>query len=383
MTRVALLVPSLRGGGAERVMLLLANSLAKMGYDIDLVLVRAEGPYLTEVADGVRVVDLQAPRVAFSIPPLIRYLRSEKPSTMLTALSHAGVAGALATLLAGTRTRIIVSEHSTISRSVVRNVTPAVRLALLLVRWAYMRASGIVAVSTGVAEDLSRTLRIPPERITVIYNPVVTPELVLRSKEPVLDPWFADGEPPVILGVGRLTPAKGFDTLIGAFARVLKTHTCRLIILGEGELRGPLEEQVRNLGIESHVRLPGFVDNPYAYMRRAKVFVLSSVWEGLPTVLIEALACDCQVVATDCPSGPVEILDGGKLGTLVPVGDTKKLAQAIITALHRNTNPIELDHLKQFHLTTAVVAYSNLLSPSLDRRLPATRRTNCKDCHHR
>ena len=176
--------------------------------------------------------------------------------------------------------------------------------------------------------------------MTTIYNPVVTAELVSQSRAPLDHPWLQLGAPPVILGVGRLHEQKDFPTLLRAFARVRAKREARLIILGEAkhaEYRTELTTLAAQLGIANDVMFPGFVDNPFAYMAHAAVFVLSSAWEGLPTVLIEALACGCPVVSTDCPSGPAEILENGKYGPLVPVGDDVALADAICSVL--NTPP--------------------------------------------
>ncbi|NLO89188.1 MAG: glycosyltransferase, partial [Clostridia bacterium] len=187
----------------------------------------------------------------------------------------------------------------------------------------------VVAVSQGVADDLVKTTGLMRELIKVIYNPIVTPELLEKAKESIGHPWFKPGQPPVILSAGRLTAAKDFPTLIHAFARVRAERLARLMILGEGEERPNLESLVRELGLESDVSMPEFVENPYAYMARAAVFVLSSAWEGFGNVLVEAMAVGTPVVSTDCPSGPAEILEGGKWGKLVPVGDVEKLAKAL------------------------------------------------------
>jgi len=329
-SRVALYLPSLRGGGAERVMVNLARGFAERGLKVDLVLARAEGPYLAEVPSDVRVVDLKASRVLASLPGLVRYLRRERPLALLSTLDHANIVALWAKRLSGSQTRIVVRVASTITFSSNNASSARGRLMPWFIRYFYSRADGIVAISKGVAQDLSRNLGVPAERITVIYNPVVTPELFDRAKEPVEHPWFAPGQPPVILGVGRLTKAKDFPTLIRAFALVRRQRPARLMILGEGEERPRLEALVKELGLEEDVALPGFIDNPYAYMSRAGVFVLSSAWEGFGNVLVEAMACGCPVVSTDCPSGPAEILENGKYGPLVPVGDVDGLANSIV-----------------------------------------------------
>ena len=359
MQRIALFLPSLRGGGAERVMVNLARGFAERGLAVDFVLAKAEGPYLSQLPPGVRVVDLRASRVAVSLPGLVRYLRQERPQAMLSALSHANVLAIWARSLARVSTRLVVSEHSTLSEATENATTLRARAMPLLVRLSYPQADAVVVVSHGAADDLIRLTGLPAEKVNVIYNPVVTPELFAKAHEPLNHPWFQLGEPPVILGVGRLTAQKDFRTLIRALVLVRKERPARLMILGEGEDRPKLEALVRELGLEQDVTLPGFVENPYKYMKRAAVFVLSSRWEGLPTVLIEALALGRPVVATDCPSGPREILEGGKWGKLVPPGDPEELAKGILTALQESASTSV--RLEPFTLEHAAAQYLALL----------------------
>jgi len=358
--KVAIFLPSLRGGGAERVMVNLARGFAERGLQVDLVLAKAEGPYLSQVPQSVRVVDLKSKRVLYSLPGLVRYLRMERPKALLSAMDHANVVALWAKKLARVPTRVVVSVHSTTSIATKRAKNMRGRMMPLFIRKFYPWANAVVAVSKGVAEDLLKIAGLPKEKIRVIYNPVITPELFAKAEEPVGHPWFRPGEPPVILGIGRLTEAKDFPTLIRAFALVRKQRPARLMILGEGEERPKLEALVRELGLEKDVALPGFVDNPYKYMKRAAVFVLSSRWEGLPTVLIEALALGTPVVSTDCESGPAEILDGGKYGKLVPVADIEGLAKAIDEAITKPLllNPKILDH---FCLGTVVNRYLKII----------------------
>ena len=353
---VALFLPSLRGGGAERVMVNLAGAFTKAGVKVDLVVAEAEGPYLAEVPPDVRLVDLRASRVAFSLPGLVRYLREERPWTLVSAMDHANLIAIWARDLARVPVRIVVSVHNTLSRSLAQARNARARLIPLGIRLFYPRAEAVVAVSQGVAEDLARLTGLPRESIHVVYNPVLTPELFAKAEEPLDDPWFAPGEPPVILAVGRLTKQKDFQTLVRAFALVRKGRPARLMILGEGEERPGLEALVRDLDLTGDVALPGFVENPYKYMKRASVFVLSSRYEGLPTVLIEAMACGAPVVSTDCPSGPSEILEGGKWGRLVPVGRADLLAQAIEDTLKMPVR-VPLGALAKFSLEHALNAY--------------------------
>lgn len=331
--RLALFLPSLHVGGAERVMLNLARGFAERGLTVDLVAAKAEGPYLSQVPEEVRIVDLGASRILTSVPALVRYLRGERPAAMLSAIDHANIVALWARKLAAVPSRTVVSVHSTLSRATAGESQTRGRLVPRLAGWFYPWADAVVAVSQGVAEDLACSTGLPRERIKVIHNPVVTPEMLRKAKEQLEHPWFAPGRPPVILAVGRLTAAKDYPTLIRAFALLREGRTVRLMILGEGEGRVGLEGLVRELGLEKDVLLPGHVDNPYNYMARAAVFVLSSAWEGFGNVLAEAMAVGTPVVSTDCPSGPAEILEGGKWGRLVPAGNPEMLADAISSTL--------------------------------------------------
>jgi glycosyltransferase involved in cell wall biosynthesis len=226
-----------------------------------------------------------------------------------------------------------------------------------LIGKSYTKADGIVAVSSGVADDLATITGLRRNDIDVIYNPVITPEVAAATDELPDHPWLADGEPPVVLGIGRLTPKKDFGTLLRAFAEVRGEVDARLIILGEGPQRVELERLIHTLDLSCSVAMPGFVDNPYAYLARAAVFALSSRWEGLPTVLIEAMFCGTPVVSTDCPSGPHEILDGGAYGRLVGVGDATALAREIAAGLVGDIALAPPESWRSFKLDVVVDRY--------------------------
>ncbi len=370
---VALFMKSLVGGGLQRSVLTLARGIAERDHRVDLVLTRAEGPLRAEVSDAVRIVDLATrsplqllpslvtkpggaagllgpfasldpPLVFGSVPALARYLVRERPDALISASSWANLAALRARRCADVPTSVVVTERNTLSLRSSSQPKRRYRQLPRLVRRYYPEADRIVAVSHGVADDLASTAELPRERIETIYNPVVTPELRDRAAEPVAHPWFGDGGPPIVLGVGRLHPQKDFDTLIRAFARVREKRPCRLVIVGEGALRGSLMDRVESLGVGADVSLPGFDPNPFAFMARADLFVLSSAWEGFGRVLPEAMACGCPVVSTDCPSGPTEILEGGVYGPLVPVGDDVALAAAIAASLD---GAVDRDRLRE------------------------------------
>ena len=360
--KISIVLHDVRGGGAERMMLRIAKGICDRGRNVDLVLVKAQGEFLREIPSTVRLVDLDSPSVAGALPSLVRYLRKEAPAAILTALTHMNVAVVMARLLARSKARLVLSERNQISQKAGAVRGWRQKLVYSGVRFAYPLADGVTAVSRGVANDVARFAGVKPQKIQVIYNPAFGDEIIERSREPLDHPWFAAGQPPVILAVGRLHHQKGFDVLLNAFSAVLAENPSRLIILGEGEERCRLERQVQELGIGSSVQFPGFVENPYAYMSRAALFVLSSRWEGLPGALIEAMACGCAVVATDCPSGPAEIIENDTQGAIVPVDDCPALAAAMNRMLNTPRGR-GVNRARRFNTASAVDAYLEMLEP--------------------
>ena len=330
------------------------------GYLVDLVLARAEGPYMYQVPACVRLVDLKATRVLSSIPPLVHYLRDERPVALLSAL-FTNVIALMSRRLSGFPRRIVISEHNTLSSIMQNQADLRWQIYPELAGWLYPWADEIVAVSNSVADDLAGTTTIPRSRIKVVVNPVITPDLHKKSRESVVHPWFRTGEPPVILSAGRLTSQKAFDVLIRAFSCVRKIRPVRLLILGEGEERPRLESLIRQLELEQDVSLPGFVQNPYPYMAHAAMFVLSSRWEGLPTVLIEALYLGVPIIATDCPGGSREILKDGKYGRLVPVDCPQILSAAIEASIDNPSLRPPSESWTPYSLGFAVDRYLRLL----------------------
>jgi glycosyltransferase involved in cell wall biosynthesis len=378
------------------MILSLARGFVDRGHRVSLVLCRLEGPLLERVPDRVELIGLEAVpalqarawafaadpggagvmlkpilfalkshRVLRHLPGLTRYLRQERPTALLSAMPYPNLTAVWARRLAAVPTRVVVSERNTLSRSIADDRRWRKRFLAPLLGRGYSAADHIIAVSDGVADDLSSSAGLPREGITTVYNPVVTPDLVTRSEAPLDHRWFEPGAPPVVLAAGRLVPQKDFPTLLRAFARLRATRPARLMILGQGRGSKPataLRALARELGVAEDVTLPGFVDNPFAYMARASVFVLSSAWEGLPGVLIQALACGCPVVSTDCPSGPPEILANGRFGPLVPAGDDAAMASAIAASLDDPPDPAALRRRAEaFSMERAVDAYLNIL----------------------
>jgi glycosyltransferase involved in cell wall biosynthesis len=338
----------------------LAIAFCERGIAVDVVLLQSEGPYLEELPSAVRVVDLKASRMLTGLAALMRYLRRDKPRIMLSAMRHSNVTALLAAILSRSQVPVAVCDHNTATLELSKEPVIKSTVIKVLMRWLYPRAYKIVAVSKGVADDLGILLSMSTDRINVIHNPVVKEELFTLSNLPVTHPWFANKLIPVALSVGRLTPQKDYETLLRALSIAKRKRDLRLMILGEGELRPSLEASIEKLGLIEDVVLPGFTENPFAYMRQADMFVLSSLWEGLPTVLIEAMACGVPVISTDCPSGPDEILENGKWGRLVPVGDANALAQAMLDTLDKPA-PSTTRRAMDFSVDKSADAYLSLL----------------------
>jgi len=400
------------GGGIQRVFVNLTQGFVRRGYtDIWLIADQAQGPMKAYLPLGVHLVDLCEPKIPFHLSCLPSYLvqqhansswidvtirmhflalkcadflrrrhlrtlltlslmslkltdqlRKIQPDILLSAFT-CNLMAVLAQRFMKNSLRVVISEHSTPSLYLPLSSTAGT--VLWMMRRLYPKADRIVAVSQGVAEDLIALLNLLPEKVTVIYNPIVTPELFEQAQKPISHPWLEQNRVPVILAIGRLTKAKDYPTLFRAFSLVRQVRPTKLLILGEGEERANLERLAVELGIQNDVSMPGFVDNPFAFMAKASVFVLSSAWEGFGNVLVEALACGCPVVATDCRSGPREILDNGRYGRLVPVGDYEALAKAILETLDNPDFPADrqtrIQRAMEFSVDAAVDKYLKVL----------------------
>jgi len=397
---IALFLANLEVGGVQKMLLNLAGAIAAHGHQVDLVVCRMAGPLVDQIPNNVRVVGLKEARTwkgriyalaadpggfwqllrpvllakkpsrtLLYLPDLVRYLQRERPATLLSAMPHSNLEALWARRLAGTGTRIVVSEQNMLSHNVAAATKARRRLLPRLMGRTYPEADAIVAASDGVAEDLSVQTGISRHRITTIPNLAVMPEIPEQAKEVLDHPWFAPGSAPVVLGVGRLTRQKDFPTLIRAFARVRAQRDVRLMILGaeknpikNTQRRNELTDLAAELGVAEDLALPGFVSNPFAYMARAAVFVLSSAWEGFGNVVAEAMACSCPVVSTDCPSGPAEILNHGEFGSLVPVGNDEAMADAILAALETSPDRHRLQtRAAEFSIGPVVERYLKVL----------------------
>ncbi len=320
-------------GGISHVMLNLMHGMLDHGTSVDLLLNNTGIPELSDVRPGIRVVELGQVDGLRRVPSLVRYLRHESPSALLVNREPANRTVNMARNLCKTPPRITVRVGMAISIALKRRNFIKRWLRQRAIVYCYRRAECIIANSADVAEDIRMITGIPLDRIHVINNPTVAPELFRQAEEPVDHPWFTPGAPPVVLGVGRLAKQKDFPTLLRAFAKVRARRECRLVILGEGKERDGLEALAAELGIGEDADFPGYAANPFAYMSRASLFVLSSAWEGSPNVLIQAQALGLPSVATDCRGGSRHILSNGRYGPLTPVGDPDALSREMLRTL--------------------------------------------------
>ena len=391
---VAIYIKSLQGGGAERSTVNLANAIAESGTPVDLLVNDEDGVFTKQLSPLVRLIKLEkaslwkiiwllrkqpkeilflislwlmprSPKPAEIVPNLASYLLKNEPKVLLTALDYGNVAAVMARSVAKVRTRVVLGQRNQLSEGLNRGSAWRRRLTVPTLRHFFTQADAIISVSIGVAYDLKRTLQIPPDRVHAIYNAVYNATIEEQSKEDLNHPWFDDITVPVIVAAGKLRPQKDYPNLLEAFAKVLKRREARLMILGQGPLLSDLQNLAKQLKIDKSVSFEGFVDNPFKYFSKASLFVLSSRYEGLPGVLIQALACGCPVVSTNCPSGPEEILLNGEVGKLVPVADSDALSDAIICELNIDHDREALkSRAKFFSEGNAVNAYLKVLLDS-------------------
>lgn len=395
--RIAVLLSCLGGGGVQRSIFTLVDAFVKRGHKVDLVVCHPAGHFEENIPPGVRLIGLKeapalegrwsalradpggfwrmllpvllprsASRKLRYIPDLARYLRQERATALLTLGTYLTLVALWARRLVGAHTVVVASQRANLSQEHFygrKKRKWRYRYLLPVLQRTYPWVADFICVSNGVADNLSSLTGIPRERMTTIYNPVLTPDIFDLAKAPLNHPWFYPEEPPVVLGVGRLVDQKDFATLLRAFARVRAQREVRLVILGEGKRRTALEKLAHELEISAYVDLPGFAANPFSYMARAGVFVLSSAYEGLPGALIQAMACGCPVVSTDCPDGPKEILNCEAYGPLVPVGDDRALAKAILTTLETPPEPAVLRaRAEEFSVDKAADLYLQVLA---------------------
>lgn len=358
-TKVALILPSLRGGGAERVTVTLANALVEQGFDVDLILLVKEGPYLSNVDARITVIELGARNARHAVFRFARYLRKHRPSSLLATPRHIGIMAWLAIKLSNSDARLVIRE----ANSLRTDADQKPHLKKLIYWWLYKRAcraaDEVVAVSEHVADQVRKEIG-RDKAVTTIYNPVNLRKIDENADVFPSLPWDSDQR--YVISVGRMVPQKNFAALIEAFARISRDQDLKLVILGEGDERENLQRLTREKGVENDTYMPGFVSNPHSYVKHAAVFVLPSIWEGLPNALLEAMACGTKVIATDCPGGNAEILEHGKWGLLVPSNDSNALAEAICASLKSPDAKNPRERANAFNAPEIVEKYKTALA---------------------
>lgn len=363
--RIAVFFATSGRSGVDRLLGNLLPEIARRGHGVDLLRVRRHGPRLEEVPEGVRVVDLGAAHAATALPALVRYLRRERPAVLFSGKDRVNRVAFLARKLAGVEVRQVFRYGTTPSIALPRRPWPERWLQARSLPRLYGRAHRVLVPSEGVRRDLIRTFGVPPERVRTVASPVIGSSLLTESRPRPGHPWFRAGEPPVVLGVGELSRRKDFATLVRAFACLRDRRECRLVLAGQGKERPHLQALARELGVAEDVDLVGFQPDPYGFMAHSAALALTSRWEGLGFVLIEAMALGTPVAATDCPSGPRELLDEGRLGPLVEVGDWRGLAAALEGIL---ADPPDRESLRQaaarYEIGAATDDYLRELAPA-------------------
>jgi len=337
--KIAMYLPAMESGGTEKLVLLLTQSLLDQGHEVTILLDRAEGSLLPQIPTGAEVVTLDVSRTIFALPKLASYLRKTPPDILVSHLGHNNIIALWAARIVRTHTAIVICQHNTLSSETKTFGNWQHRLLPSLYRKYAKQARSIVAVSEGVADDMSTCAGIRRSRISVIHNPVVSPDFGRLAAQDISHPWFLEPAGKVFVAVGRLVPQKDFSTLISAFSKMHPGLNAKLLILGEGPLLQELVELARSLGISDRVDFVGFQPNPLPYLRQACALVMTSRFEGFGNVLVEALACGTPVISTECPHGPAEILEHGRFGTLVPVGDACAVAEAMARVITDRPDP--------------------------------------------
>jgi len=363
LPHIALFLPNLDGGGAERAVVALAGQMASFDIRVELVVANTGGPYLGEIDRAVRLIDLKATRMRATIPGLIRYVRREQPDVLASALDHSSMVAAITLCTAMRPTRFVILQRSCVTACWATGASNGAWLSQALYRWTYQRAHLIIGNSLAVTSDLHDNLGVRWDRLAFIHNSIDATTIHHKATEPLPSNWNRLTITPFILAVGTLEPVKDFETLIRVFSVISDRIPHDLVILGEGSERHRLTDVIVKLGMPHRIHLPGFDLNPFRWMKHARVMVSSSLTEGCPNVLQQALACGTPIVATDCPGGTAEILEDGKWGRLVPVGDPQAMADAIIKTLEDKHLPNGRVRAADFDPRKNALEYLRLLLP--------------------
>lgn len=359
--KIALYLPTLGGGGAERFMVRLANGLAERKCNVDLVVVNAVGPNLDRVSEHVNIIDLGCTRVLFSFPKLVHYLITVKPLSIISTQNHASMVAILAHAVSLSRSKLFIRQAT------ILNTTEENKKSFKIVQKLFFllakKANLVIATTEKMKNEFLEESKLPAKKVTVIPNPISIDSVTRLSKEKVTHPWFLIDNLPIIISIGRLEHVKGFDKLIKAFSLLNAEMPVKLVILGEGPLRQPLENLAKSLNVDSDIWMPGFVNNIYPYLSCSDVFTLTSDYEGFPNGMLEAMACGTSVVAFNCPGGVSEILEDGRWGTLVSPGDVEGLFEALHATILSSERTNTILRAKDFSLESVIEKYLDILVP--------------------
>ena len=344
---ITFLLAAFSVGGAQSVMVNLANNLANKGIKIDFLVADNSGPFSNKLDTRVNLIDLKTKRISRSLFAVTKYLKVVKPNILFCTQKHTNILACISKMLSRTPIKLVLRESSTPSVQYL-NSTKKEKFIYQIAKLFYPIADYFIGQSIGLTNDCISFYRIPKNKIKSIVNPIISKKIFELSKETCDHPWI-NSNTPILISIGRICVAKDFETLIRAFSIVRKKKNCKLIILGNIEpkeihLFERLKKLISQLGLEQEISFPGFQQNPFSYLTNTNVYVLSSVYEGLPGALIQAMALGCNVVSTDCPNGPREIISRGESGILVPVKDYEGLAKGI---LHHLSNP----HIPKYDLS--------------------------------
>ena len=333
--KIILIISSLGHGGAQRVITYIASHLKREKYDISLILYEKKGSLLHELSDHIHIYDFKK-QTPWDFIRLIlstrKVIRESNPDIVMSFLFYTNIVTGLALLFLKRKFKLIFSERNYPPQYLLR--TPCGWIKKFLIKFTYPKADLVLPNSDLTKVALNNIFNVRPERLKTIYNPIDLKSVIQKSQDKVGHPFFDSRDTQVIVSVGRLVPQKRIDRLLRAFFLVKKQiDIARLIIIGEGKLRAELSELAVKLNIQDLVEFVGFKENPYSWIAKSDIFVLSSDYEGFPNVLLESMACQTPIISTDCQSGPSEIIINGESGLLIPPGDEKEMANGIVKLL--------------------------------------------------
>tara|TARA_B100001996_G_scaffold110537_1_gene83653 strand:+ start:4950 stop:6059 length:1110 start_codon:yes stop_codon:yes gene_type:complete len=353
---VTFFLPNFHIGGAQKVALEIANGLSKRGKNIEIIVLNDEGLFKKNVSGQIKVKIIGKKRVILSLKYLIEYFKAINPISFFSAQTHGSFVVALAILISKWKGRFITRQTNTHKSNKFRKFAIKDYLIHILFNFSNLVAHSVIAPSQGIASEIKNI-----EKVKVVPNPINFNQIIELSKENIENSKV--NKQRFILGVGRCVKQKRFEDLVKAFALTNLPNSIKLVIIGEGPERKKINETSKKCGIEDKVIVLDYEENPFKYMSKCELFVLTSGWEGMPSVLIQALACGAKVISTDCDHGPKEILNNGEYGSIVPVGDIEKIKKTIENDFHKDSSPKNnyLDYVKKkYDLEIILNSYENI-----------------------